>query len=88
MGAQQHVALGDIRCLELKIGSFLSVLPTVRSEEQILLPPVNPAKLDDHWLSLTAGGQSGEMISTLPKSLADTIWGSFPFPSCQILSLW
>lgn len=89
MGAQQHMALVGIRCLELKIRSFLSVLPTVRNEEQILLAPVNQTNLDGHWLSLTAGAQSAQMISTLPKSpLADTTWGSIPFPSCQILSLW
>lgn len=82
MGAQQHMALVHIRCLELEIGSVLSVLPAVRSEEQILLAPVNPAKLDGHWLSLTAVGQSAEMISTHPKSpLAGAIWGSAPLPS-------
>lgn len=42
------MALVHIRRLELKIGSFLSVLPAVRNEEQILLAPVNPTKLDGH----------------------------------------
>lgn len=79
MGAQHHMALVQLRCLELKIGSFLNVLPPVRNEEQILLAPVNPTKLDAHWLSLTAVGQSAKIISTLPKSpLADTVWGSVP----------
>lgn len=79
MGAQQHMALVHVRRLELQIGSFLSVLPAVRNEEQILLAPENPTKLDGHWLSLTAVGQSAEVISTLPESpLADAAWAQFP----------
>lgn len=62
------MALVQIRRLELKIGSVLNVLRAVRNEEQILLAPGNPTKLDGHGLSLTAAGQSAEMISTLLKS--------------------
>lgn len=81
------MALARMSRLEQKMGSLLNVFPAFKMEEWILPVPVHPTKLDGCWLSLTAAGQRAEMSNPLSKSpLADTVWGSVPFSSFQILA--
>lgn len=81
------MALAWMSHLEQKIGSLLNIFPAFKNEERILPVSVHPTKLDGHWLSPTTAGQCAEISNTLPKSpFADTVWGSVPFSSFQILA--
>lgn len=81
MGAQRHVALAPMNCLEQKISSLWNVPPAFKNEEWIL---------DIHQSRMATGFprppqpsmQKGTALPNCPP--ADAVWGSIPFSFLQM----